>query len=138
MVGHDRPVSAFAGPLTQDQHDRLRDIEDKEQYNKLYNKLLLEAPLRIHFDAPQQTYGFLFGGIGDARHLFVSLADIGCLCPAPTTKRFHFTMVDIKTTALARDLVMLYIFKLLSQFSMEQMQHDISAIEVISSFFFWL
>jgi hypothetical protein len=70
----------------------------------------------------------MFGGIGDARHLFESLSDLG-RCPTPTSKRFHFTMVDIKHVVIARDLVLFYIFKHLSQFSMEQMNQDIAAIE---------
>jgi hypothetical protein len=130
IVGHDRPVSAFSGPLTHEQHDILRNLPEMDQYSKLYHQLKLEAPLRIHFDTPQQSFAFLFGGIGDARHLFESLAELGDLCPTPTTKRFQFTMVDIKSTVIARDLVMFYIFKYLSQFSMEQMKHDIAAIEV--------
>ena len=125
-------MSAFSGPLTLAQHDLLREQGDRDEYNKLYHQLLLEAPLRIHFNTPQQSFAFLFGGIGDARHLFESLFELADLCPSPTPKCFHFTMVDIKVTALARDLVMFYIFKHLSQFSLEQMQHDVAAIEVCS------
>lgn len=62
--------------------------------------------------------------------MFETLAELGDLCPAPTTKRFHFTMVDIKATVIARDLVMFYILRALSRFSLDQMQHDVAAIEV--------
>eukprot|EP00026_Physarum_polycephalum_P001837 Phypoly_transcript_01840.p1 GENE.Phypoly_transcript_01840~~Phypoly_transcript_01840.p1 ORF type:complete len:982 (+),score=166.31 Phypoly_transcript_01840:80-2947(+) len=132
IVGHDRPVSAFAGHLTQDQYDLLRDTQDNEEHRKLLHELKLKASRRIHFNTDQDNFAFLFGGIGDARHLFESLSELNDLCPAPTTKKFHFTLVDVKPTVIARDLVMFYIFKLLSRFSSEQMKHDIEAIEILA------
>jgi tetratricopeptide (TPR) repeat protein len=129
IVGHDRSVSAFSAPLTHEQLQTLRALPDQESFAKMHHQFSLEAPLRIHFNTPQQSFAFLFGGIGDARHLFESLTELGALCPPSTTKRFHFTMVDIKHTVIARDLVMFYIFKRLLHFSLEQMRQDTTAIE---------
>jgi hypothetical protein len=133
IVGHDKSLSAFSGHFTGEQGKLLGNAEgiSLEKRNKLLHESILQTSNRIHMDSPQQHYAFLFGGIGDARHLFVSLADMNDFCPSPTTKRFHFTMVDINSAVIARDLVMFYIFKQLSQFSLEQMQQDIAAIEVL-------
>jgi hypothetical protein len=86
IVGHDRPVSAFAGYLTQEQHELLRNAKGNEDYNKFLHQLQLEAPMRIHFDTTQEHFAFLFGGIGDARHLFESLSEL---------KYFFFCFVAI-------------------------------------------
>jgi hypothetical protein len=49
----------------------------------------------------------LFCGVGDARNLLVTLAFIGSVeASKPSSKRFHFTILDLKPAVLARDLLM--------------------------------
>jgi Domain of unknown function (DUF4470) len=107
MIGQDRPVSAFTAPLSQAQKDSIRNTETKELGHKRMHDYAKEAPLRIYPNNPNQDhFSFIFGGIGDARHLFASLEDLLESCDAPNVKRFHFTMVDIKAVVIARNLVM--------------------------------
>lgn len=52
----------------------------------------------------------LFGGIGDARHLLTTLMVVtleASMKPGTEGKTFHFTIVDIKAAAIARDLIVL-------------------------------
>ena len=62
----------------------------------------------------QQRYNYLFGGIGDARHLFSTLTSI-CVVekakPDVVKANYHFTVVDLKPAAITRDLVMLMMLK---------------------------
>jgi Domain of unknown function (DUF4470) len=133
-MGQDRPVSAFTAPLSTEQRDIIADSETTELSLKRQHDFAKDAPLRIHPNSPNQDhFSFLFGGIGDARHLFTSLQDLLESCESPNSKRFHFTMVDIKAVVIARDLVMFYIFKHCGRFTKEQMKIDMEAIEVNSS-----
>lgn len=59
----------------------------------------------------------LFCGIGDARNLFATIAWAGLgEVRNPSSRRYHFTIVDIKPAVLARDLLM---FRLLFDLSTE-------------------
>ncbi|KAJ7441601.1 hypothetical protein B0H11DRAFT_2204687 [Mycena galericulata] len=57
----------------------------------------------------QRELTFLFGGVGDARHVFSTFIDICAQRPGPHVS-VHFTLLDIQPAALARDLIMLLIF----------------------------
>lgn len=61
--------------------------------------------------SPRQRLSFLFGGIGDARNLFQSIIDIaaheGKYKTKKSRKEYYFTIVDIKSAAIARNLVVL-------------------------------
>ncbi|KAJ7438219.1 hypothetical protein B0H11DRAFT_593185 [Mycena galericulata] len=57
----------------------------------------------------QRELSFLFGGVGDARHVFSTFLDICAQAPDPHVG-VHFTLLDIQPAALARDLIMLLIF----------------------------
>ena len=61
-------------------------------------------------DKRRQRYDYLLGGVGDARHLFSTLVSI-CVVeeamPEVVEAQYHFTIVDLKPAAIARDLVML-------------------------------
>jgi hypothetical protein len=64
-------------------------------------------------DLKQNNFNFLFAGIGDCRNLFTTLAYISLAAFSKTSllsKKFHFTLLDIKPTVFARDLL---IFRLL-------------------------
>lgn len=125
-------TSCFEGQITQEQENSLNPANTKEEHTTLLLQLQKDAPFRIRIEDASQTgpFSFLFGGVGDARHLFGSLLDLECVDWPATRQRFQFTMVDIKEPAIARDLVMFYIFRHISKFTPEQQQKDINAIEV--------
>ncbi|KAF7341111.1 hypothetical protein MVEN_01845300 [Mycena venus] len=54
--------------------------------------------------ASRRALSFLFGGVGDARHVFGTFADI-CAQSIDPNAAIHFTLVDIQPAALARDLI---------------------------------
>ena len=69
---------------------------------------------KVNLKDPMIAY--LFGGIGDARHVFKTLLDIKHreeYFKAPVRK-YHLTIVDINPHALARDLI---VFVLLDDLS---------------------
>ncbi|KAK4548293.1 hypothetical protein LTR36_010163 [Oleoguttula mirabilis] len=71
----------------------------------LYDKSLLESG--------RDTISMMFGGIGDARHLHMTLGDIHDQenrASGRRPKSFHFTIVDIKAAAIACDLLVLLMF----------------------------
>ncbi|KAJ7138126.1 hypothetical protein C8R44DRAFT_868456 [Mycena epipterygia] len=51
---------------------------------------------------------FLFGGVGDARHVFSTFIDI-CAQGSTADAAMHFTLLDIQPAALARDLIILFL-----------------------------
>lgn len=59
------------------------------------------------------SHAFFFGGIGDARHLFATMTAIletekkQQRSGEQTQNRYHFTIVDLKAPAIARNLVVL-------------------------------
>jgi len=61
--------------------------------------------------SPRHRISFLFGGIGDARNLFQSIIEIaaheGKYKKKKSLKEYYFTIVDIKSAAIARNLVVL-------------------------------
>ncbi|KAJ7579195.1 hypothetical protein C8J56DRAFT_965062 [Mycena floridula] len=85
------------------------------------------------------TLSVLFGGVGDARQLFGSLAGFHKEYTELDAQRqrwfkLHFTLLDLHPTALARDLCLLVL--------LEQLTTDISpedAIEIKATIFYmWL
>ncbi|KAH8594225.1 hypothetical protein B0O99DRAFT_181427 [Bisporella sp. PMI_857] len=57
----------------------------------------------------QNSYSFLFAGIGDGRNLFATLGYINLMAVSESSllsKKFHFTLLDIKPAVFARDLLM--------------------------------
>ncbi|KAI0140916.1 hypothetical protein F4776DRAFT_661743 [Hypoxylon sp. NC0597] len=70
-------------------------------------------------DSNQEDYSFLFPNVGDARDVFATLADIGKRSSTKyslTFKKFYFTLVDLKSAAFARDLLM---FRMLADYAAE-------------------
>ncbi|OTA64603.1 hypothetical protein K449DRAFT_463652 [Hypoxylon sp. EC38] len=70
-------------------------------------------------DSTQEDYSFLFPNVGDARDVFATLADIGERSSRKyslTFKKFYFTLVDLKSAAFTRDLLM---FRMLADCAME-------------------
>ncbi|KAI2466645.1 hypothetical protein F4781DRAFT_348433 [Annulohypoxylon bovei var. microspora] len=66
---------------------------------------LFRGPLT---ESGQRDYSFLFANTGDARNVFVTLAQIGELASkrlSLATKMFYFTLVDLEPAALARNLL---------------------------------
>ncbi|KAI1124439.1 hypothetical protein F5Y10DRAFT_30696 [Nemania abortiva] len=60
----------------------------------------------------QNNYCLLFAGIGDGRNLFATLAYISLMSMSDKSilsKKFHFTLLDIKPTVFARDLLMFHL-----------------------------
>lgn len=63
---------------------------------------------------------FIFVGIGDARHFYATLTTIARYeqkVSGAKDKRYHFTLVDLKASALARDLIFFWLLDELSQSS---------------------
>ncbi|KAF2871213.1 hypothetical protein BDV95DRAFT_619358 [Massariosphaeria phaeospora] len=82
-----------------------------DKANSMYDYLLMRQT------GPSEKIAFLFGDIGDARHLFKTLTAIDRLEVAKRTDReYHFTIIDIKPEVLARDLLF---FLLLDQLASE-------------------
>ena len=70
----------------------------------------------------QMNYDFFFGGVGDARHLYATLIDIvdretQNKLGAPSTKRYHFTVNDVKIQTTARNLIILWLLQDLTSVS---------------------
>lgn len=68
--------------------------------------------------AQPDTTKFLFVGIGDARHFYATLAAVARHereRSSPKDKRHHFTLVDLKASALARDLIIFWLLQELSK-----------------------
>lgn len=58
----------------------------------------------------RKKISLLFGGIGDARHLYMTLIMVGTqvmMRKLPKDKSFHFTIVDLKPATIATDLLIL-------------------------------
>jgi tetratricopeptide (TPR) repeat protein len=65
----------------------------------------------------EEVLSILFGGVGDARHVFVTLLDLYHQQQTNVPKKkFHLTLNDIKETTLARDILLLLILHRLGQF----------------------
>ncbi|KAI1820128.1 hypothetical protein F4861DRAFT_88847 [Xylaria intraflava] len=59
--------------------------------------------------ARQNVHSVLYAGIGDGRNLLATISFIGLMAmgnPSVLSKKFHFTLLDIKPTVFARDLLM--------------------------------
>jgi len=62
-----------------------------------------------------QAWSFLFGGIGDARHLFATMMVIGLTeATSASGRRYHFSLNDITSEVLARDLIFFLLLDRLS------------------------
>ncbi|EGG20776.1 hypothetical protein DFA_00641 [Cavenderia fasciculata] len=103
IVGHDVAKSALSphldgnkvnpgkdNPLTT---PRLKEIETER------------IRLRDHL-----SLSFFYGGVGDCRHPFITLADLnrrlaGDGSPVPPNIKIHFTLNDIVSSAIARDVL---------------------------------
>ncbi|KAK6860450.1 hypothetical protein PG995_004086 [Apiospora arundinis] len=86
-------------------------------------------------NSKQDDYSFLFAGVGDARNLFATLITIGSMAtsnPALSSKKFHFTLLDIKPSVFARDLL---IFRLLLDTKHESKVKASETLAVISYLF---
>lgn len=78
----------------------------------------VDVPL-IFMSGPKETLSFLFGGIGDARHLYATLtsiaeAEYSLSIDELPRRRWHFTCVELKAKSLARLLVILLLLHRLS------------------------
>ncbi|TID14034.1 hypothetical protein E2P81_ATG07103 [Venturia nashicola] len=70
-----------------------------------------------HLHQQSSITNVLFAGIGDARHFYTTLAAVASherKRPSPKNKRYHFTLVDLKASALARDLILFWLLDELS------------------------
>ncbi|KAK8064632.1 tetratricopeptide [Apiospora phragmitis] len=86
-------------------------------------------------NSKQDDYSFLFAGIGDARNLFATLITIGALTasnPSLMSKKFHFTLLDIKPAVFARDLLM---FRLLLDAAQESSAKTLETLVALSYLF---
>lgn len=94
--------------------------EEGRDQSILSKEILLKNML-LDNDGDDCLLSVFFGGVGDARHVFVTLMDIhkqvGELSPSDKTKfRFHFTMNDVKAAVLAKGVIYLVVLKGLGEF----------------------
>ncbi len=83
--------------------------------------------------ASEKDIACLFCGIGDARNLFATLAWVSLdEVRNPSSRRYHFTIVDIKPAVLARDLLM---FRLLFDLSTESAMKKRETLVTLSYIF---
>ncbi|KUJ24365.1 uncharacterized protein LY89DRAFT_19491 [Mollisia scopiformis] len=75
-----------------------------------------------------------FGGIGDARNLLRTIIDVAEYDRRPHSqkKSYHFTIVDINTCAITRDMIL---FMMLDEFSGQEPKSD-EALETLSTIFY--
>ncbi|KAK6066355.1 tetratricopeptide [Seiridium cupressi] len=86
-------------------------------------------------DAAQDSYSFLLAGVGDGRNVFATLAFISLMAlskPPLLSKKFHFTLLDIKPAVLARDLLM---FRLLLDAAKESSEKSSETLVTLSYLF---
>ncbi|KAK9770006.1 putative DUF4470 domain-containing protein [Seiridium cardinale] len=86
-------------------------------------------------DAAQDSYSFLLAGVGDGRNVFATLAFIslmGLSKPLLLSKKFHFTLLDIKPAVFARDLLM---FRLLLDAAKESNEKSSETLVILSYLF---
>ncbi|OCL14552.1 hypothetical protein AOQ84DRAFT_308742 [Glonium stellatum] len=91
-----------------------------EYYNVGHDNAIpqVDVPL-IYMSGPKETLSFLFGGIGDARHLYATLtsiaeAEYSLSIDELPRRRWHFTCVELKARSLARLLIVLLLLHRLS------------------------
>ncbi|KDQ18534.1 hypothetical protein BOTBODRAFT_28921 [Botryobasidium botryosum FD-172 SS1] len=102
-VGHDEPNSIFRVQ---------RDDSEKSTKGRphSYEK---QFHMRIPRDGKPFDFSAIFVGVGDARHLYVSLADVGVDLKSLGNKssaqkvKVHFCLIDIHPATLAKDLLVL-------------------------------
>ncbi|KAK7038312.1 hypothetical protein R3P38DRAFT_3475165 [Favolaschia claudopus] len=68
-----------------------------------------DSDIPKHSAGGQSTFSFLFGGVGDARHVYSTLLDIYLQNRSSKQVTAHFSLVDIQPAALARDLIFLLV-----------------------------
>ncbi|KAI1498753.1 hypothetical protein F5X99DRAFT_431519 [Biscogniauxia marginata] len=76
---------------------------------------------------PHGQLAWLFAGIGDARHFYKTLSEIVSQELMELTKksRLHFTLLDLKPAAIARNLL---VFELLSEYSAVALDETMACI----------
>eukprot|EP01088_Endostelium_zonatum_P014844 TRINITY_DN3399_c0_g1_i1.p1 TRINITY_DN3399_c0_g1~~TRINITY_DN3399_c0_g1_i1.p1 ORF type:complete len:683 (-),score=153.06 TRINITY_DN3399_c0_g1_i1:95-2143(-) len=144
VVGTDMATSAFAGMVYQTEENPLQDMmyppdkpptsreEGESQQMKDKRATMGDVSYRINVTTSKTPISVYYGGIGDARHLFATIIDAGIqikraqgrnnnnnstsfktttIIPQPV----HFTMLDIKAAAIARDLILFYAIDRLAQ-----------------------
>jgi hypothetical protein len=78
---------------------------------------------------------FIFVGIGNARHFYATLTTIARheqKVSGAKNQRYHFTLVDLKASALARDLIFFWLLDELSQ------SNDSTARNIVVAMYFIL
>jgi hypothetical protein len=93
-----------------------------------------QTELREHtISSSDKEIACLFCGIGDARNLFATIAYMSLNeARNPSSKRFHFTILDIKPAVLARDLLM---FRLLFDLSTQSKRKKRETLVTLSYIF---
>jgi hypothetical protein len=155
-VGHDESASALAGhsdPQLVDEFEAIssrfkkdeqrqlgqgeeEEEEPKEEEAEEGFKPIPDSPSRIKLAETSSPLSFLFGGVGDGRHLFASLLDIADQLRALPESRqqqqgsIHFTLLDIKAAVIARNLVVLALLERLSTFDPATRHENEDAIMV--------
>lgn len=95
-----------------------------------------EFDMNLLKDQPDIT-AFMFCGVGDERHLYATLTKIHSHTRQNTyleTKRYHFTLLDLKPAILARDLI---VFSLLDDLSRLRTGSEEELDTLLTLFYTW-
>ncbi|KAJ3096287.1 hypothetical protein HDU97_006045 [Phlyctochytrium planicorne] len=110
-VGHDTAKSALTGRIEYSDYDCRHD--NKKRLFYLFKELADETAVSAK-KLLTEPFSVFLGGVGDARHLYVSLVDVHNKAKtAPKKQRMgkrlkvHFVLNDIQASALARDVFIL-------------------------------
>lgn len=125
-VAHAKPLEAAADAYRQMVADH--SVMGHGDVNSQFDEALAKSTAR--------TLAFLLGGVGDARHLYATIAHIAKwektsnLSPL---KAYHFTIIDAQPTVLVRNILILFLIHEVSE------MHESNAsgrIETLAAIYF--
>jgi hypothetical protein len=108
-----------------------------EHFNIGHDCARSEFDASLANESPEEPASFLFGGIGDARHLYATLIGIAkheTDSKSPSDRNFHFTINDINPVVFARDIVIFFLLLDLSQYSADCATSE--PMEILTALYF--
>ncbi|KAF8309535.1 uncharacterized protein EI90DRAFT_3296564 [Cantharellus anzutake] len=138
-VGQDAPQSLLGCPEITNPSE-----EEKRRAKIDYNRLRMRPSEQALKGLSDWKFSALMIGSGDARNLYATLLDMSQQLPAPKLKserkshgpKFHFTLVDIHPTSIARNLVVLHTLDELARFPGKHVQTNKRALDLLAMLHF--
>ncbi|KAF8333035.1 uncharacterized protein EI90DRAFT_617795 [Cantharellus anzutake] len=138
-VGQDAPQSLLGCPQITNPSE-----EEKRRAKIDYNRLRMHPSEQALKGLSDWKFSALMIGSGDARNLYATLLDMSQQLPAPKLKserkshgpKFHFTLVDIHPTSIARNLVVLHTLDELARFPGKHVQTNKRALDLLAMLHF--